>query len=183
MVRLDQYDNKSYNCGRGILVQSLWFFIGLPILRSQINPFSGLRCSLLRLFGAKIGTGVVIKPGVRVKYPWKLSIGDHSWIGEDVWIDNLAQVTIGSHVCISQAAYLCTGNHDWKDPKFRLMTKEIEIGEGAWVGAKAIVCPGVKMAKFSILTTGSVANAFILHSDIHTGNPAERTRTRKIQSV
>jgi len=183
VVRLDQYDNKSYDCGRGILAQSLWFFIGLPILRCQINPFSGLKSSLLRLFGATIGVGVIIKPGVRVKYPWKLSVGDHSWIGEDVWIDNLAQVTIGSHACLSQAAYLCTGNHDWKDPKFRLMISEIQIGEGAWVGAKSVLCPGVTMAKLSILTAGSVATGCIPGNEILAGNPAIFVRTRIIQSA
>jgi hypothetical protein len=89
-----------------------------------------------------VGTGVVIKPHVRVKFPWKLYIGDHSWIGESVWIDNLAQVTIGSNCCISQGAYLCTGSHRWDRDTFDLVTKPIVIEDQCWVGAMARVAPG-----------------------------------------
>src|SRR4051794_36257417 len=131
-VDLSTFDNSWYNPGRGRIIASMWFFFGLPIIRSSINPSSSVRRSLLRLFGARIGPGVVIKPGVRVKYPWRLTIGADSWIGEDCWIDNLEQVTIGSSACLSQGAYLCTGNHDWSDSAFGLMTKPITIGDGAW---------------------------------------------------
>src|ERR1035438_902577 len=86
---LSIFDNRWYNPGRPAIVRVLWFFCGLPILRSSLIPSSALRRCLLRLFGAAIGCAVVIKPGVRVKYPWLLSVGDNSWIGEDVWIDNL----------------------------------------------------------------------------------------------
>ena len=84
----------------------LWYFFGLPLLRSYYAPVSALKCAILRLFGANIGQGVYIKPGVRVKFPWYLAVGDYCWFGEDLWIDNLAPVTIGSNVCISQAAYV-----------------------------------------------------------------------------
>lgn len=91
------------------------------------NPSSSLRIRLLRLFGARMGKGVVIKPSVNIKYPWNLSIGDYSWIGENVWIDNLTHVAIGSNVCISQGAMLLCGNHDYKRPTFDLMVKPIVI--------------------------------------------------------
>jgi putative colanic acid biosynthesis acetyltransferase WcaF len=86
---------------------------------------SGLKVSILKLFGAKIGQGVRIKPGVRVKFPWELDIGDHVSIGEGVWLDNLAKISIADHGCISQDAYLCTGNHDWPEPQFTLIAWEI----------------------------------------------------------
>ena len=97
---------------------------------------------LLRMTGASVGAGVVIKPRVTIKYPWKLAVGNHSWIGEQVWIDNLDQVTIGAHVCISQGALLLCGNHDYKKPTFDLITGPIVLEDGVWIGAKASVALG-----------------------------------------
>ena len=154
---LSTFHNEWYRPGRSRTVQALWFFLGAPIVRCSLNPSSGLRASILRLFGARIGAGAVLKPGLRIKYPWRLSVGDHTWLGEDCWIDNLADVAIGSHVCISQGAFLCTGNHDWSDPSFALKLGPITIRDGAWVGARALVCPGVKVGKLAILVAGSVA--------------------------
>src|ERR1022692_447712 len=94
-IRLAGY-KRTYTHARSCWVQILWFFLGHPILRASLLPFSAPRVWLLRLFGARIGHGVIVKPGVRIKYPWLLSVGDYSWIGEDVWIDNLAKVEIGS---------------------------------------------------------------------------------------
>lgn len=91
---------------------------------------SGVKVALLQAFGAKVGQRVRIKPGVRVKFPWRLTVGDHVWIGEDTWIDNLDEVTIESNVCISQGVYLCTGNHDWGHPHFALRTGPIHLESG-----------------------------------------------------
>src|SRR5437660_5606511 len=104
-VRLHNFDNSWYQPGRSLLYQLAWFFIGLPLLRSSVIPSSSFRVRLLRIFGATVGNGVVIKPGVRVKYPWRLTVGDHCWLGEDCWIDNLADVRLGNNVCVSQGAY------------------------------------------------------------------------------
>ncbi len=133
---LSKFDNSWYSPGRSRLVQAAWFFFGLPLLSCRIIPFSSFRRLLLRLFGARVGAGAVLKPGVRVKYPWLLAVGSHAWIGEDCWIDNLAKVEIGSNACVSQGAYLCTGNHDWSDPRFGLIVKPITLGDGSWVGAR-----------------------------------------------
>src|SRR5690242_9560833 len=93
--------------------------------QNSLFPFSGWKVFLLRLFGASVGKGVVIKPRVTIKYPWFLTIGNHSWIGENVWIDNLGKVAIGSNVCLSQGSMLLTGNHDYTKSTFDLMVKEI----------------------------------------------------------
>ena len=177
-VDLSTFDNSWYSPGRPTWVQCLWFFLGLPLLRSSCIPSSALRRCLLRLFGARIGQGVVIKPGVRIKYPWLLQVGDHTWIGEDAWIDNLAPVQLGSNVCISQGVYLCTGNHDWTDPSFGLMVHPIVIHDGAWLGAKAVVGPGVEVAEFAIASAGSVVTRNLEAATIYAGNPAAAVRMR-----
>ncbi len=180
---LSKFDNRSYQPGRSFAVQALWFFAGLPLLRSAVIPSSGFRAWLLRTFGARIGVGVVLKPGLRVKYPWRLAVGDHAWLGEDCWIDNLADVRIGSNACLSQGSYLCTGNHDWSDPAFALRTGPITVEDGAWVGAKAVVCPGVTISRLSILTVGSVAYRSTAPGSICGGNPAAFLRDRPVRSL
>lgn len=181
-VQLSTYSNAWYQPGRPLGWQMAWFFLGLPLLRSAFLPGSGIRAWLLRLFGATLGEGVVIKPGVRVKYPWQLHIGSHSWIGEDCWIDNLAPVHIGSDACLSQGSYLCTGNHDWSDPSFGLLPKSIGIKDGAWVGARTTVCPGVTLHECAVLAAGSVASRDIPPYEIHAGNPARFIRQRVMKS-
>ena len=128
---------------------------------------------LLRMFGARIGSGVVVKPRVTIKYPWKLAVGDHSWIGEQVWIDNLDQVTIGAHVCISQGALLLCGNHDYKKPTFDLITGPIVLENGVWIGAKASVAPGVTCGSHSVLAMGGVATKNLEAWKVYQGNPAK----------
>jgi putative colanic acid biosynthesis acetyltransferase WcaF len=182
-VRLDRFDNSWYRPGRSSLVCAAWFFFGLPILRSSWMPLSSVRCSLLRAFGARIGAGVVIKPGVRVKYPWRLEIGDHAWIGEDAWIDNLDQVNIGAHACLSQGVYLCTGNHNWSDPAFGLIVKPIVIAPCAWIGARATICPGVTVGQAAIVTAGGVAMKPVPANEIHSGNPAVFVRKRGVNGA
>jgi putative colanic acid biosynthesis acetyltransferase WcaF len=178
-VHLSAFRNEWYRPGRSRLVQMAWFLVGHPILRLAVLPSSGIRARLLRLFGAKVGSGVVIKPGVRVKYPWLLEVGNHSWIGEDAWIDNLAPVSIGSDVCISQGAYLCTGNHDWSDPAFGLIVRPISIEDGAWIGARSILCPGTTIAECAVVAAGSVVSRHVPAYEIHGGNPAVFLRNRK----
>lgn len=143
-------------------------------------PGSGWRRQLLRAFGAQIGDGVVIKPRVRVKFPWRLRVGDHSWIGEEVWIDNLAMVTVGSHCCVSQGAYLCTGSHDWSDPAFKLITRPIELADGCWVGAKSSLPSGTVMRPGAVLAMGSIASGELEAWTVHAGVPSKPIRQRKL---
>lgn len=134
----------------------------------------------MRLFGAKIGAGVVARHGIKVKYPWHLSIGNNCWIGEDCWFDNLAPISIGNDVCISQGVYFCTGNHDWSDPAFGLIVKEITLRDGTWVGAKCLIGPGVELGECAIAAAGSVVTKDIPPFEIHNGNPASFWRLRPL---
>lgn len=181
-VELSTFNNDWYSPGRGILWQTAWFFLGAPLLRSQVIPFSGFRAWLLRLFGASIGERAVIKPGMRVKYPWRLTAGNDCWFGEGCWIDNLDHVSIGNDVCLSQGCYICTGNHDWSDTAFRLMTRPVVIRDGAWVGAKAVLCPGITLDEGAIAGIGSVVVKNIPRCEIHMGNVARFVRMRHFHS-
>lgn len=149
------------------------------LLHSWI-PGSAWRAGLLRLFGAKVGRGVVLKPRIRVKFPWKLTIGNHSWIGEDVWIDNLADVIIGSHCCISQGAYFCTGSHRWDREAFDLVTRPIRLADHCWIGAQARVAPGVGIGEGAVLTMGSLATSDLEAWRVCSGMPARVIKQREI---
>lgn len=179
-VDLSKYENSWYNPGRNIFVRVFWMLISTLFVQCNWNPLSSVRIFLLRLFGAKIGRGVVVKPRVHIKYPWHLSVGDYVWIGEQVWIDNLTHVSIGNHACISQGAYLLTGNHSYNHQTFGLMVKPIIIEEGVWIGAKSIVAPGVKCHSHSVLTVASVATKNLPPYSICSGNPATVIKERVI---
>ncbi|TWT47802.1 WcaF family extracellular polysaccharide biosynthesis acetyltransferase [Botrimarina hoheduenensis] len=177
-VDLASYTSGGYQPGRGPIVRLLWWFTSLALLESGWFLLTRLKPTVLRCFGAKIGQGVVIKPHVRIKYPWRLTIGDHCWIGQDVWIDNLADVTIGQNVCVSQGTYFCTGSHDHRRRSFDLITRLIVIENGAWLGAKAILLGGVRVGTNAILSAGSVANRDVPPATIAAGNPAVVVRER-----
>jgi putative colanic acid biosynthesis acetyltransferase WcaF len=175
---LSLFNNTWYKPG-GRIKRMCWYFMNLAFFRSGfvLMPFKRF---LLRAFGARIGKGVVIKPHVSIKYPWKLSVGNHAWIGEGVWIDNLGVVTIGDHCCISQGALLLCGNHDYTRPAFDLIVKDITLESGVWIGARSVVCPGVVCHEHSVLAVGSVATQDLEARWIYRGNPAEKVRERKI---
>jgi putative colanic acid biosynthesis acetyltransferase WcaF len=115
-----------------------------------------------------------------VKFPWRLTVGDYVWIGEDAWLDNLAPIAIGDHVCISQGVYLCTGNHDWSKPEFTLKTQAIAIESGSWLAANSSVAPGVTVGQGAILSLGSVALKSLEPMMIYQGNPAIAIKKRTL---
>ena len=178
-VNLAGYNCDLYNPGARLCKRIIWYITNAVFFNSSLLSCSKLKCILLRLFGATVGTNVVIKPLVRIKYPWNLIVGDNVWIGEGVWIDNLAVVDIGNHVCISQDAYLLTGNHDYKDIYFGLIVNRITINDGAWLCARTVTCPGVTVATNTILTTGSILTQSTEVNGIYRGNPAKYIKVRK----
>jgi putative colanic acid biosynthesis acetyltransferase WcaF len=180
-IQLETYDNSWYSPGGSFFKRAVWLFFGQPLLHSAWITSSSFRVRLLRAFGARVGCGVVIKPSILVKYPWHLVIGDHCWIGEHCWIDNLTTVRIGSNVCISQGAYLCTGNHDWTDPSFGLMIAPVQLNNGSWVGAKCILTPGSMLGVGAIAAAGAVVSGSVPDFAIYAGNPARFMKTRVVR--
>lgn len=177
-MRLDLFRNDSFDRGAPAFKELLWLLIGGLLVGSWL-PGSGWRVGILRLFGAKLGNGVVIKPGFRVKFPWRLAVGDYCWLGERTWIDNLVPVGIGDHVCVSQGAYLCTGSHDWSKEGFDLIAEPISIASHSWLGARSIVGPGVSVGEGAVLTLGSVATRNLSAWTIHMGVPASPVKERR----
>lgn len=185
MIEVDNtsYDKSNHKIGVSKVKFFLWYFTNVLFFINPLNPFSILKIWLLRTFGAKIGEGVLIKPGVNIKYPWKLEIGNHAWIGERVWIDNVEPVKVGNHVCISQKAFLLTGSHDHTKSSFDYLCAPIILEDGVWIGANAMVGRGVICYSHSILSVNSVAEKNLEPYTIYKGNPAMAVLRRKIQSA
>ncbi|WPU98366.1 WcaF family extracellular polysaccharide biosynthesis acetyltransferase [Mucilaginibacter sp. cycad4] len=177
---LSTYNNHPYHPGGSALKRILWYYFNTVFFKTSIIPSSGFKVFFLKLFGARIGKNVTIKPCVNIKYPWNLHIGDESWIGENVWVDSLVLIHIGAHVCLSQGAVLLTGNHDYKKTSFDLITKGIILEDGVWICAGAMVTPGITAASHAVLTSGSIATKNLEAYGIYQGNPAVKIREREI---
>ncbi|SFE46451.1 putative colanic acid biosynthesis acetyltransferase WcaF [Spirosoma endophyticum] len=178
---LARFNNSWYNPGPRWKIL-LWFLVNSIFLNNYFPIPMAIKRAVLMLFGAKLGEGVVIKPAVNIKYPWLLQLGDHVWIGEKVWIDNLSQVVIGSNVCLSQGAMLLTGNHDYRLSTFDLTTQPITLADGVWIGARAVVCAGVRCESHAVLAVNSVATRSMDAYGIYQGNPAVWVRKREIKA-
>jgi putative colanic acid biosynthesis acetyltransferase WcaF len=178
---LSQYDNSWYK-HPPFWKNVLWFVVNAIFFNSYFPITTSIKCFILRTFGAKVGKKVMIKPKVNIKYPWLLTIGDYVWIGEEVWIDSLAEVFIGNNACLSQGVMLLTGNHDYTSSTFDLRVGKIILEEGVWIGAKSVVCPNVTCYSHAVLTVNSVAVKDLQAYGIYQGNPAQWIRERKIKN-
>jgi len=178
-VDLSSFKNPEFNPGNPVK-RAVWFFVNIMIFQSYLIPFYGIKRIILRAFGARVGKKVVIKPAVNIKYPWHLEIGDNTWIGEKVWIDNLDKVIIGANCCISQHAMILIGNHNYKLTTFNLIINPVYIEDGVWLGAYSIITGGVKCKSHSILSVGSVSSKNLEAYTIYRGNPAIEVGKREV---
>jgi putative colanic acid biosynthesis acetyltransferase WcaF len=170
--------SRGLDRGRPKLIEAVWYLLKCAVFLTPLPFPSRLKCAILRAFGATIGSGVVIKPRVNIHFPWKLSVGDHAWIGEEVFILNLEPVTIGAHCCISQRVFICTGNHDYRQPDMAYRSQPIVINDGAWVGAQVFVSPGVTIGADAVITAGSVVTRSLPAELVCTGNPCVPVKNR-----
>jgi putative colanic acid biosynthesis acetyltransferase WcaF len=167
--------------GRGTVIRALWLVVNAVVFLNPVLPAYRSKSWILRIFGARIGKGVVIKPSVNIKYPWHLEIGDYSWIGERVWLDCLAPLRIGSHVVISQGAYLCCGTHDWEDPGMGNVVAPIVVEDGAWIASFARIAGNVRIGQEAIVALGGVVFHDCEPRGTYRGNPAMRVGRRRIR--
>lgn len=178
---LEAYDTPSHwHPGAPVSVRTLWFCVCAPLLAARWLPGSTWRVALLRAFGARIGAGCRLKPGLRVKFPWRLQVGQSCWLAEDAWLDNLAPITLADRVCLSQGAFLCTGNHNYRSPSFDLLLGPISIGTGAWIAARAVLAPGTQVGAGAVVALGAVVSGTVPPGAIVRGNPAVVVGQRKI---
>ena len=170
-IQLKNYQ-ASFDRGAHPFKELLWLFSKIVFFRIPIPLPSAFRCFVLRMFGANIGEGVVIRAGVDITFPWRLTIGDFSWIGEEVKILNLNDVIIGSNCCVSQRAFLCTGSHNFASEGFDLITDKITVSDSSWIAAQVFVGPGVSIGPSSMIAAGSMIARNVEANQMAIGNPA-----------
>jgi len=137
--------------GRGALTVQLWWLVQATLFRCSPQFAYGFRAWLLRLFGARVGIKTVIRPSVRITYPWKVSIGDFAWIGDNAELYSLGEIEIGAHAVVSQRSYLCAGDHDYTDPTFPIRSHRVVVGAQVWVAADVFVAPGVSIGEGAVI--------------------------------
>jgi putative colanic acid biosynthesis acetyltransferase WcaF len=160
-----------------MLARVAWAFFQ-PLFRFSPRPAFGFRRALLKLFGARIGQHVHVYASARIRYPWMLTVGDWSAIGEDVLIYNLGPVALGERVTVSYRAHLCAGTHDLDDPGMPLLRPPIRLGDNAWVGTDAFIGPGVDIGKSAIVGARAVVTRDVAPGHVVAGNPARVLRIR-----
>jgi putative colanic acid biosynthesis acetyltransferase WcaF len=177
-LRLDKADRSGFDYGRSRFLVFLWFTIQDTLFRLSPVPCYGFRRWLLKLFGCKIGRGVIIRPRARLHYPWRIEIGDYSSVGDDVWLYSIAPIKIGGHAVISQRSFLCTASHDYLDPHFRTISQPIVVGDGVWIAADVFINPGVTIGDNAVIGARSSVFQDMPAEMICYGTPCRPVRNR-----
>lgn len=165
--------------GKNALYVQLWWLIQSTLFSLSPQVLYKWRVFLLRSFGAKIGKNVIIRPSVKITYPWKLTIGDYSWIGDNVHLYTLGEINIGDNSVISQHSYLCTGSHDYESNNFDIYAKPIKIGNSCWLATDVFVSPGVVIGDNCIVGARSSVFKSLPGDSICMGSPVNVVKTRK----
>jgi putative colanic acid biosynthesis acetyltransferase WcaF len=172
--------DKGFRLGRPKLIFLLWYLFKCIFFLSSFPWPSRFKSMLLRVFGAEIGQSVYWKPRVNIHIPWKLKVGDYTWIGEEVCIINFAPITIGAHCCLSQRSFLCSGNHDYRSPDMKYRHAPIILNDGVWIGACAFVGPGVEIGTDAVISACSLATKSLEGGWVYAGQPCKTIRRRWI---
>ena len=164
--------------GKNAFIVQLWWIVQGTLFRMSPQFLYGFRRFLLRLFGAKIGKNVIVRPTVKITYPWKISIGDYSWIGDDVVLYSLGEIEIGKNVVISQKSYLCTGSHNYLKSDFPIFAKKITIEDEVWLATDVFIAPGITIGKATVVGARSSVYKDLPGNKICIGNPAQIIKNR-----
>lgn len=165
--------------GRNAFIVQLWWVVQSLFFNPSLQFMYGWRRFLLRLFGANIGRKVILRPSVKITYPWKLKIGDYTWIGDDVNLYTLGEIEIGENSVVSQKCYLCTGSHDFNKSDFPIYSKKITIENECWLATDVFVAPGVTIRKGTVVGARSSVYKDLEENKIYMGNPVKIIRDRK----
>lgn len=183
MQNLERFTVPKDFRGRSALVCQLWWLVQSSLFSMSPQFMYGWRRWLLRLFGASIGRGVIIRPSVRVTYPWKLKIEKNSWVGDFVELYTLGEINIGANAVISQRSYLCTGSHNTDSPSFEIFSKPISIGDGVWLATDVFVAPGVTIGESAVVGARSSVFKDLAGGKIYMGSPARFVRDRDFKEA
>jgi len=164
--------------GKNALIVQLWWFTQSTLFALSPRFAYGWRRFLLRLFGAEIGKKVLVRPSAKITYPWKLKIGDWSWIGDDVVLYTLGEIEIGKNTVISQKSYICTGSHDMYSENFDIFAEKIVIKDGCWIATDVFVAPGVVIEKNVVVGARSSVFHSLPENSICLGTPAKPVKKR-----
>lgn len=164
--------------GKSKLVVQLWWLVQATVFKMSPQFLYGWRRFLLRCFGAKIGKKVIIRPSVQITYPWKVSIGDYSWIGDEVVLYSLGEIQIGSNTVISQRSYICTGSHDYNSENFNIYSQKITIGDKCWLATDVYVAPSISIGDFTVVGARSSVFANLPSNKVCVGSPAKPIKDR-----
>ena len=165
--------------GRSGLFVQLWWITQATIFAFSPRPFNSFRAFLLRCFGANVGRHVLIRPSARFTYPWKVSIGDNTWIGDDVVFYSLGPISVGNDAVISQKSYLCAGTHDIASVAFDILAKPVVIEDEVWIATDVFVAPGVTIHRGVVVGARSSVFSDLPPGMICVGAPARPVRPRQ----
>lgn len=177
-IDLSKYSQENFSRGKNNLMVILWWIFQGTLFRFSLHNMYSFRNFLLRMFGANIEGNVKIRSSAKFHYPWKVSIGKNSWVGDNVQFYSLDFINIGSNCVISQETYLCTGSHNMKDPYFGLITKPINIKDGAWVAADVFISPGVTISELAVVAARSTVTKDVPVNEVYVGSPAKFMKNR-----
>jgi putative colanic acid biosynthesis acetyltransferase WcaF len=153
------------------------------LYRFTPNALRPIRRALLRAFGAHIASTSSPNNRARIDFPWNLELRDHASIGEHAWIYALDRITVGEYACIGQYVHVLTGSHDYEDPSFKLCTRPVEIGRGAWIAARATLLPGAHIGEYSVIGAGAVVTRPMPAGMVCVGNPCVPLKKRNLPQL
>jgi putative colanic acid biosynthesis acetyltransferase WcaF len=156
----------------------LWWIVQATLFAMSPQFMFGWRRWLLRVFGAKVGRGVLVRPSVWVTYPWKVSIGDHAWVGDDVMLYSLGEIEIGEHTVVSQRSYLCAAGHDYTQVDFPIYASKVRIEAQAWLATDVFVAPGVTIGQGAVVGARSSVFQDMPPMMVCFGSPAKPIKPR-----
>jgi putative colanic acid biosynthesis acetyltransferase WcaF len=175
---LNLYKTPKNFRGKSKIIVQLWWVVYALFFKPSPQFLYGFRRFLLRLFGAKIGKKVIIRPSAQITYPWKVTIGDYSWIGDEVVLYSLGEIEIGANTVISQKSYICTGSHDYLQIDFPIFAKKITIKDECWLATDVFVAPGITIDKGTVVGSRSSVYRDLPGNKICIGNPAQIIKNR-----
>ena len=181
MQNLELYKFPKGFRGRNKMAVQLWWIVQASLFRISPQALYGWRRFLLRLFGARIGKKVLVRPSAKITYPWKVSIGDHSWIGDEVTLYSLGDISIGHSTVVSQRSYLCAGSHVYTKIDFPIYADPIRIGNGCWIATDVFVGPGVQVGDGAVVGARSSVFRSLEGMGVCMGSPAKFIKTGKIE--